>query len=1578
MHSGFDSGSSSGGTGANYLSLLEKARCIVFSGLFQIKQSIVGAERTFYVTTLIMTLQMLYMPILLHAVGNSHHVLVDLVEPGLRILSFGFQSFSGDVAVLAVFGIAAIFAIVMLVGTILLGYDEMHSAHRYKFLAPVVDVVFKLSQTVFQIPFTVFLLRVIRCDFNFNSSVLLCHEASFIAVQTLAALVLAIHFCCTVIYALVVHHHSPYQNKKRNIKLFAAPHGRVESFTTTVRGVCTILFVILAPQVHKFHEGPTNVLAAVVLVCASTIVFAYAYYLPFYNVKWNVFSVACYTLVAWGAICAIVANSIPNRDDNSAFLLLTVPTVFICFTAVSLTYHRVERLKKTSANLLLQSAYLTETRLRLIHQDFNDEVFAFQREAEKGYRQALESFPDNPFLGLYISMIATATSNRMIFALNLLTIVRKSQLPFDLDFALFCHNKLNAKSHSSSKGSVSFIALDQHLAEARKSLITTLKFTSNFWKKVTHGNCTLNQILLQGAKVHEESSKCRFHLTRLRKLSRSNREGLRLYSLYYMYVMNDKDTAMALERELNNTTHDEGHGSAVATISGTMSSIGQILEVSDAMCSLFGYSKGELLGRNVSMLCPSPFMEIHDLFLKQFVTTDSEFAVQTRRIHGMHAKGHVMATDFEITPSTNSNSELVLIGRFKKVQQPEGTYTLLVDGKSGFITSFTLGSPLVVGFEDSDVFAMNLHITDVLVDFFDEQSSETIYRNETNVTIHDNMFKVKSRRLEFSNKDGSTVEFHVAVELVTFQILHDTPFGGPAGSIAGKSRVSAIPPPSKVIGQIEENESEVSSGESSDSDAAAANSDSEHQHDEDSLPVDPEEKEKNDSTGKDEGKWKGPSKKVEPENRSVASSSNKFQTRIGRGRIPGDASSASGSQLARRRGGRSSGASQASSSFMSGTVTAKDLEISQVHRRVMRKLQRKDPNLLRFGVFARRFVFFFILFTVADTVVLIRLFEAFLDTTINVEASHQGAYLLVTASLATMMHRFSPFQVNDTAYERVLTGPEALLLSTASEMKFMHELIVDEIESSGNATMLGFLNDPLIRSTFNGISFRNLSFHVSYLEIISHIENHVREDNLECGNSCHYILNNAPYETFETLEDISEGVRDNAIGQLERLHLFNVVVIGVVSGILVIFFVKGYLPMFLSNDRRKKQVGDAFLAIPATICKKLLQRTERRLVQMQSQQETDLQEEAEEDLEEIDEANPDISGVPTQEEKGSSFRATSPAASREGSSVLRLPETIKSKPKGFASVKVAPARRSGKDTVVPDKRRIKKVPMTLHCFQTLAKNFHVGLTFWTVLAFFVINAVLDTNNELALHEQNSIVYAAGQRYVAASLLHFWATYPLIPEETDERRSDLEDRLHRFEHLYNLTLEVDLGLKYGNEALGIPPFTETRGDMYNLLYDDACDEECEAYIVNSSNCRYGLQHLRHGLSLMFEHWLQTIKGIMDAEKAYLHDPIEEKLIQVEKAKLAVLNLDPHLIFTSRLSETMSIELSLEHEQVQSLKSMKIIATVILVVALIFSHFLSLSAFAKMDSELKKAQAALLLLPLETFVQVPALIDLLNEE
>jgi hypothetical protein len=59
----------------------------------------------------------------------------------------------------------------------------------------------------------------------------------------------------------------------------------------------------------------------------------------------------------------------------------------------------------------------------------------------------------------------------------------------------------------------------------------------------------------------------------------------------------------------------------IITVSQSMANLGMIESANGVVLTMFGYSKREMLSKNVSMIVPQPMGAMHDKYLQQFMET---------------------------------------------------------------------------------------------------------------------------------------------------------------------------------------------------------------------------------------------------------------------------------------------------------------------------------------------------------------------------------------------------------------------------------------------------------------------------------------------------------------------------------------------------------------------------------------------------------------------------------------------------------------------------------------------------------------------------------------------------------------------------------------------------------------------------------------------------------------------------------------------------------------------------------------------------------------------------------------------
>lgn len=155
-------------------------------------------------------------------------------------------------------------------------------------------------------------------------------------------------------------------------------------------------------------------------------------------------------------------------------------------------------------------------------------------------------------------------------------------------------------------------------------------------------------------------------------------EGGRLRG--YGKVLRDITDEKAAERAIEK--REAQLNSILATVPDAMVVIdaeGTMLSFSAAAQRMFGYEEAEVLGRNVSMLMPSPDQEAHDGYIARYLQTGKAFIIgSTRRVMGCRKDGTLVPHDLAIGEATGGG-ERVFTGFMRDLTAEEATAAHLKD-----------------------------------------------------------------------------------------------------------------------------------------------------------------------------------------------------------------------------------------------------------------------------------------------------------------------------------------------------------------------------------------------------------------------------------------------------------------------------------------------------------------------------------------------------------------------------------------------------------------------------------------------------------------------------------------------------------------------------------------------------------------------------------------------------------------------------------------------------------------------------------------------------------------------------------
>jgi len=277
--------------------------------------------------------------------------------------------------------------------------------------------------------------------------------------------------------------------------------------------------------------------------------------------------------------------------------------------------------------------------------------------------------------------------------------------------------------------------------------------------------------------------------------------------------------------------------------------------------------------------------------------------------------------------------------------------------------------------------------------------------------------------------------------------------------------------------------------------------------------------------------------------------------------------------------------------------------------------------------------------------------------------------------------------------------------------------------------------------------------------------------------------------------------------------------------------------------------------------------------------------------------------------------------------------------------------------------------------QLLTSVVKLGMSFWVVLGYFVVLAVMDANYVDGMEQISLATFTSGRRAMLAAAVGFWAALPMGPPEWFRYGQGTE----RLEAYLDQLDSVEQNLKYGNDHTGLEPFLATSGEHFEVMFRNACREGCEELLAlegSSSAPVAKIAALRHGLLLGFERQLGLLQDVLNAQLQLESEGSAELLEKVEAVKAAVQDIPAELIFFHELQEFTHLYLKFVKAELESIRHTKILSCIVLFILLFFAYFWSLHMFRILDREVRQSFTLFFVLPQRVFVIVPELYTMIN--
>eukprot|EP01095_Lingulamoeba_sp_RSL-Kostka_P011373 TRINITY_DN42_c2_g2_i1.p1 TRINITY_DN42_c2_g2~~TRINITY_DN42_c2_g2_i1.p1 ORF type:complete len:716 (+),score=251.19 TRINITY_DN42_c2_g2_i1:62-2209(+) len=134
---------------------------------------------------------------------------------------------------------------------------------------------------------------------------------------------------------------------------------------------------------------------------------------------------------------------------------------------------------------------------------------------------------------------------------------------------------------------------------------------------------------------------------------------------------------------------------------------GTILSANQNITKVFGYSVGELIGENVSILMPSPYKEQHDSYISRYQKTQKARVLgKSREVIGKHKKGFSIKLNLSLSQAEGQKG-VMFIAMFEKSKDQSATFWI---NEEGIIQKIKGNYYYLTGYTKEDLLSNNINL----------------------------------------------------------------------------------------------------------------------------------------------------------------------------------------------------------------------------------------------------------------------------------------------------------------------------------------------------------------------------------------------------------------------------------------------------------------------------------------------------------------------------------------------------------------------------------------------------------------------------------------------------------------------------------------------------------------------------------------------------------------------------------------------------------------------------------------------------------------------------------------------------
>ncbi|KAJ3160495.1 hypothetical protein HDU88_007955 [Geranomyces variabilis] len=515
---------------------------------------------------------------------------------------------------------------------------------------------------------------------------------------------------------------------------------RVHSRVHVAYIACRTFLVVLHTTLRVYGDptSPVNqwILAVACVVTSVSLAWMSLWYIPYYSIRYSMLQTALNFNFAAVSLANVYNLIRPGSDVGIIMLCFLIPAStalsYLCFQArlrmideisaedadvltLELKIRQILRKQKLlyraspKANLTLSNASpgdlgYDQSGTKPVDTAETTAKEEEQRTIRAVYEMYLKKVRENPrcpFLLLFVGAFQLLQLGNKSQCLN--TYEKAAALPtlrFDEAFLIFRRKRL-LQDEFEGGDAINVIAIGQSMRLAKKYERRAATAVLQFWAELRQKRPQLRRLQKHGRTITSAVSAAQEHFLALMRMSPTLPNPYRMYGSFLIHVVNDRDAGQKLldhadeleeSRGGRDQEEQEGMGgeellqpdmlsenSGLFTISGNYEDIGMITSVNKAALKIFHYRKSDVQHKNISMIIPSPFAEVHDEVLRAYLDTGYAKVIdRPRQVFGLHSSGYLMMMSLLVKQMPEEGGRQSFLGICSPAaEKPNEEYTIV-------------------------------------------------------------------------------------------------------------------------------------------------------------------------------------------------------------------------------------------------------------------------------------------------------------------------------------------------------------------------------------------------------------------------------------------------------------------------------------------------------------------------------------------------------------------------------------------------------------------------------------------------------------------------------------------------------------------------------------------------------------------------------------------------------------------------------------------------------------------------------------------------------------------------------------